>query len=143
MQDGSIESLFQSIDAAIRMFRQFIVELFSGQSQLMSLQIDLHVLQYREHPWVDTDSSLPASATPSDSQSYCTSLRRLDIHLSYGSFLEHLIGHVPNLEQLAVTFSASLQRHDQSRYQTEPPLPSDGTWLDKVRCIIELGSPLG
>ena len=144
VQLGLIVFLPQNqIEEAIRMFRQFIVQLFSDGSRLVSLQIDMHVLRYREHPWLETDSLLPASAMSDSSRSYCTTLRRLDIHLSYGSFLEHLIGHVPNLEQLTVTFGSSLQRHDRSRYQTEPPLPADGSWFDKVVCIIQPGSPLG
>ena len=121
------------------MYRQFIVQLFSDRSQLTSLQIDMRVLRYREHPWLETDPLLPASAMSDSSRSCCTTLRRLDIHLSYGSFLEHLIGHVPNLEQLTVAFGGSLRRHDESRYQPEPPLPSHGNWLDKVGHIITCG----
>ena len=121
------------------MFRQFIVQLFSDQSQLISLQLDIHLVGYAEHPWLDTAAPLPAHAMSSDRQSYCTTLRRLDIHLLYGSFLEHLVGRLPNLEQLDVTFRASLERDNRSPRKPKPPLPSNGTWLDKVGYIIISG----
>ena len=68
-------------------------------------------------------------------QSNCLTLRYLHIHIQYTCFLDHLIGHVPNLERLIVRFRHSLKFPTQSNSNTEKLTTSNESWFNKVRQI--------
>jgi len=116
------------------MFKQLLSQIFSGQCQLTSLQLDMTKSHCDIHQCLKLyPSHLPLKTISDGFQSYCVSLRRLYIQLEYTCFLEHLIDHVPNLEQLSAVFP-HLQRDDElydSNFQR--PLLSNESWFNKVR----------
>ncbi|CAF4111169.1 unnamed protein product [Rotaria sp. Silwood2] len=122
------------------MFTQLLSQIFSGQCQLTSLHLDMTKLRYAIHECLKSYSSnLPLKTNSDGFQSYCVSLRRLYIQLKYTCFLEHLIDHVPNLEQLSTVFP-KLQR-DNKFYDSnsERPILSNESWVNKVpklKCFI-------
>jgi hypothetical protein len=90
------------------MFKELIRQIFSSESRLISLRLDLAC----KDSYVDLHQCLkPSSCSIFDKyQPYCYStLRRLYVHLEYTCFLEHLIEYVPVLEQLSVCFQSTLK----------------------------------
>jgi len=63
-------------------------------------------------------------------------LRRLFIRLTYTCFLENLIEHVPNLEELSVQFEYSLKFDSLWKLNIETSNQSNENWFNKVRRII-------
>lgn len=112
------------------MFQQLLCQLFSDQCQLISLQLDIRNSSYDTHQCLKSYSHLPSNTI---SQSYCVTLRRVDIHLDYRCFLEHLIEHVPNLEQLSVQFRYSLMEKPCFDSNIQSSIISKEIWFNKVR----------
>ncbi|CAF3103736.1 unnamed protein product [Rotaria sp. Silwood2] len=62
----------------------------------------------------------------------CFNLRRLDIRIKYTCFLENLIEHVPNLEQLSIQFKFSLKFDILWKTNFEILEQSNENWLNKI-----------
>ena len=115
------------------MFQQLLYHIFSARSQLQSLQLNITELSYDLHRCLTLYQDLPFKPDFAENQSYCTTLRRLDIHLHYRYILEDLVEHVPNLEYLSVYFELSLTDNTLSEINfPEPRLPNEN-WANKVR----------
>ncbi|CAF4408349.1 unnamed protein product, partial [Rotaria sp. Silwood2] len=85
------------------MLEELILKLFSNQSRLISLQLDIACddsyanLHRCLEPHITLASFSIFTRRPS-----CLTLRRLYIHIKYTCFLERLIEYVPVLQQLSV-----------------------------------------
>ena len=66
-------------------------------------------------------------------QSFCLTLRRLYLRIRYIRFLQDLINHVPNLEQLSVEFEISLIFDLSWKANFEIMKRSNENWCNKVR----------
>ena len=127
---------FLSFLEELRMlFQQLLHQMFSNESQLVSLQLSVAHLPLDDHE-VLREAPHPSSNTILNHvHAACISLRRLQIHLKYGCLLEDLINHVPNLEQLLVWFENRLERKYEYRPTITSNLPASGLWFEKVRYI--------
>ncbi|CAF2810452.1 unnamed protein product [Rotaria sp. Silwood2] len=115
-------------------FEHFLRELFSSQCQLNSLRLDIgsydigydidHCKKLFFHSFQNSISN--------ELQSYCATLSRLHIHIRYTYFLEHLIEHIPNLEQLSIKFNRTLNVQPRSVSFIEKLTQSNGNWFNKV-----------
>ncbi|CAF0879798.1 unnamed protein product [Adineta steineri] len=114
------------------MFQQLLNEIFSNKCQLISLELDITQSFYSIHQCLNSDSHLQSKTIFNEYQSYCLTLRRLHIRLDYRCFLEHLIEHVPNLEQLSVHFQSSLDKIFVSASNIETLVLSNGNWYNKI-----------
>ncbi|CAF4748090.1 unnamed protein product, partial [Rotaria sp. Silwood2] len=68
----------------------------------------------------------------------CFTLLHLDIRIEYTCFLENLIEHVPNLEQLSIEFQFSLKFDSLWKSNFEILKQSNENWLNKIpklRCF--------
>ncbi len=115
------------------MFQQLLCQMFSNQCQLTYLRLDIRKSSFDIHQCLKSNSHHRLNTVADGFQSYCLTLRRLQIHLDYTCFLEDLIEHVPNLEQLLV-YCQQLQRHYiYSNSCVHGSIPSNGNWFNKVR----------
>ena len=121
----------------MNMFEHFLRELFSSQCQLNSLRLDIgsYYIGYDIDHCKKLFSYSFQNSTSNEFQSYCTTLSRLHIHISYTYFLEHLIEHIPTLEQLSVKFNQTLDVEPRSLSFIEKLTQSNGNWFNKVREI--------
>ena len=86
------------------------------------------------HHCLSTNSYLSSySIQQTHSQSYCITLRHLDIRLSSARFLQDLIERVPNLEQLSVEFIFTLIFDLPNEWDIETSRKSNDNWFNKVR----------
>ncbi len=108
------------------MFQQFICQLFSVESQLSSLHLDITFIDHYLYEY------LQSSNKPFSYQS-CQTLRNLHIRLTYIYFLEYLIEYVPSLEKLCVYFDDSLDIYPRSEIQIRNLIQTNGNWFNKVR----------
>ncbi|CAM4966703.1 unnamed protein product [Rotaria socialis] len=90
----------------IAMMGQLLCKIFSAQCQLKTLRLDISNVfkSGRTHQCLESKPYLSSDSTQHELQSYCMTLRYLYIRLNQTCFLENLIEHVPNLEQLSVEF---------------------------------------
>jgi hypothetical protein len=109
------------------MFKEFLCQIFSDQCQLTSLQLDITKSFYSIH------QCLNSNTISNEYQSCCLTLRCLCIHIDHKCFLEHLIEHIPNLEQLSVHIRNSLIDDDLPGSDTQALVTSNGNWFNKVR----------
>lgn len=113
------------------MFEKFLCKIFSGQCQLISLNLDISESHYNTHQCLKLHSLNYMSNKSNDLfQSNCLTLRYLNIRIRLRYFLEHLIEHVPNLEELIVCFQNSMQGSDS---KDENLTKSNHSWFSKVR----------
>lgn len=66
------------------------------------------------------------------SQSYCITLRYLNIRLNSARFLPNLIERVPNLEQLSVEFIFTLIFDLPTEWDIETSRKSNDNWFNQV-----------
>jgi hypothetical protein len=117
------------------MLQELVCQLFSSECGLTSLRLDIAC----NDSYVDLHQCLkPCNNLSSDPifnqyQTPCLTLRRLQIHLEYTCFLEHLIEHIPFLEKLHVHFRNSLEFRPRSKIEVETLIQSNGNWSNKVR----------
>ncbi len=114
------------------MFEQLLCQIFSDQCQLISLKLNIKEIIDSIDQCLKSHPSLPSKTVSDGLQSYCTTLRHLDIHLNDADFLEDIIERIPNVEQLSVDLK-QLQRY---RNPTDSELQSlilpNGNWFNKV-----------
>jgi len=116
------------------MFDKFLRKIFSGQCQLISLQLDISKSYSDTHQCLKSHYGNVSSNKIIDLfQSNCLTLRYLHIRIQYTYFLEHLIEHVPNLEQLTVCFRYSLMLFNKSYSDIQKLTTSNENWFNKVR----------
>ena len=114
------------------MFKELIRQIFSGESKLISLRLDLVC----KDSYVDLHQCLkPSSCSIFDKYQPCyySTLRRLHVHLEYTCFLEYLIEYVPVLEQLLVYFQHSLNIWRRPTLDMNTLIQTKGNWFNKVR----------
>src|SRR5690242_4232166 len=102
------------------MLEELICKLFSNQSRLTSLQLDITCYD----SYVDLHDCLRSRITLSSFSIYkrrpsCLTLRRLYIHIKYTCFLEYLIEYVPVLEELSVYFDHSFNLWRRSTIEND------------------------
>ncbi|CAF3811271.1 unnamed protein product [Rotaria sp. Silwood1] len=110
-----------------------LCQIFSNQSQLTSLQIDMSKLSYEIHQSLKSHSYVLSNKISNEFQSYSITLRHLRIYLKHTCFLEDLIEYVPNLEQLSVYFHNFAIHNDFLDSNINIPHLSNGNWFNKVR----------
>jgi hypothetical protein len=115
------------------MLEESIRKLFSNQSRLISLQLDITCYD----SYVDLHECLKPCITHSSfpifkHRACCLTLRRLYIYIKYTCFLEYLIEYVPVLEQLSVHFCHSFNIWRRSTIDNDT-LQTNGNWFNKVR----------
>ncbi|CAF1342729.1 unnamed protein product [Rotaria sordida] len=116
------------------MIKKLLCQLFSGQCHLTSLQLDISN-EFRNgyiHRCLTSQSYLSSNSIQDELQSYCVTLRRLHIRLNHTCFLENLIEHVPNLEQMSVRFQYSLVFDSLETSNVEKLNQSNENWFNKV-----------
>ncbi|CAF4970382.1 unnamed protein product [Rotaria sp. Silwood1] len=111
------------------MFKQLLCKIFSDQCQLTSLKLDITKSFNSIHQCLNLQSHLEQNTI---SKSCCLTLRRLCIHIDHKCFLEHLIEHTPNLEQLSVHFRNFLFNNDHPDSDTQALIISNGNWFNKI-----------
>ncbi|CAF1389252.1 unnamed protein product [Rotaria sordida] len=124
----------------IVMLEYFLCKIFSGECQLISLQLDISQSYSDTHQCIKS-RSLNLSSNKIDNlfQSNCLTLSYLHIRIQYTCFLEHLIEHIPNLEQLTVYFRHSLNVLNQSYSNIQNLTTSNENWfykIPKLKCFI-------
>ncbi|UJR29230.1 hypothetical protein I4U23_010444 [Adineta vaga] len=115
------------------MFKEFVYKLFSNKCQLKTLQLDISS--------DCSDGTLHQCLSPNSCLSelieyqhpfYCLTLRHLYIRLNQTRFLENLIEHTPNLEQIVVEFSCSLGSFASWKSNIEALKQSKTNWFNKI-----------
>ncbi|CAF3015196.1 unnamed protein product [Rotaria sp. Silwood2] len=88
------------------MFKKLICQLFSDKCQLISLQLDIDDDNnpLNIHQCFTLCSHSSSKSISNKIQYCCLTLHYLYVCLKYTYFLEHLIEHIPNIEQLSVIF---------------------------------------
>jgi hypothetical protein len=108
------------------MYQQLLCQIFSEQCQLTFLQLDISKSSYDIHRCLTVSDGF---------QSYCITLHHLQIHLGYACFLEDLIEHVPNLEQLSVQLQR-LERYCRFQYpDIQSSMLPNVNWFNKVNIL--------
>ncbi|CAF3971728.1 unnamed protein product, partial [Rotaria sp. Silwood1] len=113
--------------------KQFLCQLFSGQCQLTTLRLDIsnELMDGNIHRCLTSNSHLSSNFMRCQPQSCCMTLRRLFIRLKYTYFLESIIKHVPNLEQMSVQFDSSLRLDPLWKSNVETLRKSNRNWFNK------------
>jgi len=116
------------------MFKNLIRQLFSSESRLTSLRLDIFYVAFFVNldQCLTTEYNLSSSVTKQYQFSYHT-LRCLYIRLKNTIVFEHIIEHVPNLETLYVCFKPSLMIWPRSESDIEALIRTNGNWFNKVR----------
>lgn len=117
---------------------ELISELFSNESRLISLELDISCYDSS----FDLHDCLKSRITRSSSSIFqrrpsCLTLRRLYICIKYTCFLEYLIEYVPVLEQLSVYFDDSFNLWHGSAIGNDT-LQTYGNWFNKLRKKSEI-----
>jgi len=117
------------------MFKVFLRQLFSGQCHLTSLRLDISngLTDGDIHRCLTSNFYHSSNFIQYQHPSCCLTLRRLHIQLKYACFLENLLEHVPNLEQMSVQFHSSLIFDLLCRSNVERLEQSNENWFNKVR----------
>ncbi|CAF1550330.1 unnamed protein product [Rotaria magnacalcarata] len=117
-----------------KLFKYFLRELFSSRSRLTYLRLDIGRCQ--DVYLIDQCIKLfsPSSQNPVSNKflPYSTTLCRLYIHIRYTYILEHIIKHVPSLEQLTIKFNRTLHIAPPSISFIEKSSQSNESWFNKV-----------
>ncbi|CAF2918824.1 unnamed protein product [Rotaria sp. Silwood2] len=122
------------IEKQMIMFEQFLYKLFSDQCQLTSLQLDISsdCRAGGIHQCLNANSYVSSKFLQHQHQSCCLTLRHLYIRLNQTCFLENLIEHVPNIEQLLVEFDCSLGSFASWKSNVEILKQSKTSWFNKI-----------
>lgn len=117
----------------LTMLEELIRKLFSNQSRLISLQLDIACDDFAGslHRCLEPHITL-ASFSMFTRRPSCLTLRRLYIHIKYTYFLEHLIEYVPVLQQLSVCIHHSFKIFQRSTTDIDTLIQTNGKWFNKV-----------
>ncbi|CAF3392948.1 unnamed protein product [Rotaria socialis] len=116
------------------MMGQLLCKIFSAQCQLKTLRLDISNVfkSGRTHQCLESKPYLSSDSTQHELQSYCMTLRYLYIRLNQTCFLENLIEHAPNLEQLSVEFHYLLKFGSCETSNVEILKQSNENWFNKT-----------
>ncbi|CAM4775044.1 unnamed protein product [Rotaria magnacalcarata] len=116
------------------MMGQLLCKIFSAQCQLKTLRLDIsNVFKSGSiHQCLESKSYLSSDSIQHELQSYCMTLRYLYIRLNQTCFLENLIEHVPNLEQLSVEFHYLFKFGSCETSNVEILKQSNENWFNKT-----------
>ncbi len=122
------------LEKLLIMFQEFIRQLFSSECGLTSLRLDLACddSYLKLHQCLKPRNNLSSHSIFKQYQSRCLTLRRLQIYLEYTCFFEHLVEHVPFLENLYVHFRKSLKIYPRTKIEAEMLIKSNRNWVNKV-----------
>jgi len=117
------------------LFQELIRQFFTSECGLTSLRLNIACDDdHRDlHHCLKTSDDTSVYPIFEQHQPYCRTLRRLYIHLEYTCFLEHLIEHVPSLEELYICFRHSLEISPRSEVEVETLIQTNGNWFSKVK----------
>jgi hypothetical protein len=117
------------------LFQELIRQFFTSECGLTSLRLNIACDDdHRDlHHCLKPLDGTSVHSIFEQHQPYCRTLRRLYIHLEYTCFLEHLIEHVPSLEELYICFRHTLETSPRSKVEVETLIQSNGNWFSKVR----------
>ncbi|CAF3361200.1 unnamed protein product [Rotaria socialis] len=103
-------SMASDTEKEMILIKQLLCQLFSGRCRLKSLRLDIsnEFTSGDIHQCLVGNSYFSSNFIVNQCESCCMTLRRLFIRLKYTFFLENLIEHVPNLEEMSVQFEYSL-----------------------------------
>ncbi|CAM4912390.1 unnamed protein product [Rotaria socialis] len=133
-RDSVIDSDIEMVEKQMIMFVQLLCKLFSAQCQLTSLRLDISS-DCRNgiiHKCLKPNFYLPSEYLQYQHQSCCSTLRHLYIRLNQTCFLEDLIEHVPNLEQVSVEFDCALRSFASWASNVETLRQSKTNWFNKI-----------
>ncbi|CAF3989632.1 unnamed protein product, partial [Rotaria sp. Silwood1] len=118
----------------MNMIKQLLCQIFSAQCQLTYLRLDISNdrTDSNIHECLTSNSNLSSNLIQYQLHSCCMTLRRLHIRLNQSCFLENLIEHVPNLEQISVEFDYSLGSYALWQSNIELLRRSNGNWFNKI-----------
>ncbi|CAF4713535.1 unnamed protein product, partial [Rotaria sp. Silwood2] len=113
--------------------KQLLCQLFSGRCRLKSLRLDIsnEFTSGDIHKCLVGNSYFSSNFIVNQCESCCMTLRRLFIRLKYTFFLENLIEHVPNLEEMSVQFEYSLNFDSLWELNIETSSQSNENWFNK------------
>ncbi|CAF4746459.1 unnamed protein product [Rotaria sp. Silwood2] len=117
------------------MIEQLLCKIFSAQCKLRYFRLDISN-GFRDgniHRCLESSSYVSLNSIQHELQSYCMTLRYLYIRLNQTCFLENLIEHVPNLEQLSVEFHYLLKFGSFDKSNAEMLKSSNENWFNRVR----------
>ncbi|CAF2852561.1 unnamed protein product [Rotaria sp. Silwood2] len=114
------------------MFQELLRQLFSDQCQLTYLHLDITNTFYNIYQCLDSNSHLKSNIISTEYQSYCLTLRHLEIQLGYTYILEYIIEHVPNLEKLSVYVEGSLIDNVNFSSNIQRSRLSNENWFNKI-----------
>ncbi|CAF3496228.1 unnamed protein product [Rotaria socialis] len=99
-------SMASDTEKEMILIKQLLCQLFSGRCRLKSLRLDIsnEFTSGDIHQCLVGNSYFSSNFIVNQCESCCMTLRRLFIRLKYTFFLENLIEHVPNLEEILKTF---------------------------------------
>ena len=122
------------------MIGRLLCKIFSAQCQLKTFRLDIsNVFKSGSiYECFESNSYLSSNSIQQELQSYCVTLRYLYIRLNRTYFLENLIEHVPNLEQLSVEFHYLLKFGSFETSNIETLKQSNENWFNKVRKLTFL-----
>ncbi|CAM4944871.1 unnamed protein product [Rotaria socialis] len=99
-------SMASDTEKEMILIKQLLCQLFSGRCRLKSLRLDIsnEFTSGDIHQCLVGNSYFSSNFIVNQCESCCMTLRRLFIRLKYTFFLENLIEHVPNLEEILKIF---------------------------------------
>jgi len=118
------------------MFKDFLREIFSNKCQLISLRLNVPIVNFTNmnfHQCLSLSSNVYSSSISNQNSCYYITLRYLHIRISYACFLEHLIEHVPNLKCLSVCLRRGWGRNDPLESTFGTLEKSNVIWSNKVK----------
>jgi len=115
------------------MCQQLLCQIFSDQCQLTSLKLNITEIIDSVDQCLKSHPSLPSKIVPDRLQSYCTTLRHLDIHLNNAYFLEDIIERIPNVEQLSVNLKQLQHYWNPINSELQSLILPNGNWFNKVK----------
>ncbi|CAF4236636.1 unnamed protein product [Rotaria sp. Silwood2] len=116
------------------MIEQLLCKIFSAQCKLRYFRLDISN-GFRDgniHRCLESSSYVSLNSIQHELQSYCMTLRYLYIRLNQTCFLENLIEHVPNLEQLSVEFHYLLKFGSFDKSNAEMLKSSNENWFNRL-----------
>ncbi|CAF3078204.1 unnamed protein product [Rotaria sp. Silwood2] len=96
-------SMASDIEKQMIMFKVFLCQLFSEKCHLISLRFDIsnELTDGKIHRCLSSNFCHSSNLIQYQLPTCCLTLRHLHIRLRYACFLENLVEHVPNLEQIS------------------------------------------
>ncbi|CAF3738920.1 unnamed protein product [Rotaria socialis] len=117
-------SMASDTEKEMILIKQLLCQLFSGRCRLKSLRLDIsnEFTSGDIHQCLVGNSYFSSNFIVNQCESCCMTLRRLFIRLKYTFFLENLIEHVPNLEEINYSYIFNWPRIDFIWFDLYPSL---------------------